>query len=136
MDREELTKILDYQIEIEEKAIQAYEEAMEMIGNFAFKLVFEELLMDSRKHKRIFEVIKQTLTIPPSEWDLAVSRRIGEYISPIELEEHIKLEEDMINTLKKQIKTMKDETIKRLLEHVLEDENRHHSVLKKLIARL
>ncbi|MFW9800113.1 MAG: ferritin family protein [Candidatus Thorarchaeota archaeon] len=136
MDRDELTKMLEHQIGIEEKAIKAYEDAMDMIGNFAFRLVFEELLMDSKKHKRIFEVIKESLTIPASEWDLAMSQRIGKYVSPIELERHIKLEEGMINTLKKQIKTIKDETIRRLLEHVLEDENRHHSVLKKLIARL
>jgi rubrerythrin len=136
MDHDKLSKMLDQQIAIEEKAIKAYEEAMEMIGNFAYRLIFEELLMDSMKHKRIFEVIKQNLALPPSDWDLAMSKRIGEYISPIELEKHIKLEEGMINTLKKQTKTVKDETIRHLLEHVLEDENRHHSVLKKLIAQL
>ncbi|MFW9794221.1 MAG: ferritin family protein, partial [Candidatus Thorarchaeota archaeon] len=124
------------QIKIEEKAIKAYEDAMEMISNFAFKLVFEELLMDSRKHKKIFEVLKENLTLPPSDWDLAVSQKIGEYVSPIELEKHIKLEEGMIEVLKKQTKTVKDSTIRRLLEHVLEDENRHHSVLKKLIKQL
>jgi len=136
MDRDKLAKMFESQIEIEEKAIKAYEDAKAMIGNFAFKLIFEELMMDSKKHKRIFEVLKQNLTLPPSEWDLAMSQRIGEYISPIELEKHIKLEEGMIEVLKKNIKTVKDETIRRLLEHVLEDENRHHSVLKKLIAQL
>ena len=136
MDRENLVEMFERQIEVEEKAIKAYEDAMEMIGNFAFRLVFEELLMDSRKHKRIFEVLKQNLTLPPSEWDLAVSQRIGKYVSPIELEKHIKLEEGMIELLKKNVKTIKDETIRRLLEHVLEDENRHHSVLKKFIAQL
>ncbi|MHA2378526.1 MAG: ferritin family protein [Candidatus Thorarchaeota archaeon] len=136
MDRDELTKELEHQIEVEDEAIKAYEDAMGMVGNFAFKLIFEELLMDSRKHKRIFEAIKESLAAPQSEWDLAMSRRIGEYISPIKLEQHIKLEEDMIDTLKKQVKTLRDGTIRRLLEHVLEDENRHHSVLKKLIARL
>ena len=136
MDRENLIKMFERQIEVEEKAIKAYEDAMEKIGNFAFRLVFEELLMDSRKHKRIFEVLKQNLTLPPSEWELAVSQRIGEYVSPIELEKHIKLEEGMIELLKKEVKTVEDETTRRLLEHVLEDENRHHSVLKKLIAQL
>jgi rubrerythrin len=136
MDRDKLVKLFEAQIEIEEKAIKAYEDAMEMISNFAFKLVFEELLMDSRKHKRIFEVLKQNLALPPSDWDLAVSQKIGEYVSPNELEKHIKLEEGMIDVLKKQTKTVEDETIRRLLEHVLEDENRHHSVLKKLIKQL
>lgn len=136
MDRDKLVKLFEAQIEIEEKAIKAYEDAMEMISNFAFKLVFEELLMDSRKHKRIFEVLKQNLALPPSDWDLAVSQKIGEFVSPNELEKHIKLEEGMIDVLKKQTKTVEDETIRRLLEHVLEDENRHHSVLKKLIKQL
>jgi rubrerythrin len=136
MDRDKLIKLFEAQIEIEEKAIKAYEDAMEMIDNFAFKLIFEELLMDSRKHKRIFEVLKENLTLPPSDWDLAVSRKIGEYVSPIELEKHIKLEEGMIEVLKKQTKTVEDSTIRRVLEHVLEDENRHHSVLKKLIKQL
>lgn len=136
MDRDKLIKLFEAQIEIEEKAIKAYEDAVEMIGNFAFILVFEELLMDSRKHKRIFEVLKQNLALPPSDWDLAVSQKIGKFVSPIELEKHIKLEEGMIDVLKKQTKTVEDVTIRRLLEHVLEDENRHHSVLRKLIDQL
>jgi rubrerythrin len=136
MDRDKLVKMFERQIEIEEKAIEAYKDAMEMIGNFAFRLIFEELLMDSTKHKRIFEVLKQNIIRPPSEWDLAVSQKIGEYVSPIELEKHIKLEEGMIELIEKNVKTMDNETVKRLLEHVLEDEHRHHSVLKKLIAQL
>jgi rubrerythrin len=136
MDRDKLVKLFERQIEVEENAIKAYKDAMEMIGNFAFRLIFEELLMDSTKHKRIFEVLKQNIIRPPSEWDLAVSQRIGEYVSPIELEKHIKLEEGMIELIKKNVKTVDDETVKRLLEHVLEDEHRHHTVLKKLIAQL
>jgi rubrerythrin len=136
MDRDKLVKLFERQIEVEENAIKAYKDAMEMIGNFAFRLIFEELLMDSTKHKRIFEVLKQNIIRPPSEWDLVVSQRIGEYVSPIELEKHIKLEEGMIELIKKNVKTVDDETVKRLLEHVLEDEHRHHTVLKKLIAQL
>ncbi len=136
MDRDKLAEIFESQIEIEEKAIKAYEEAMQMIGNFAFRLVFEELLMDSRKHKRIFEVLKQHITLQPSEWDLKLSKKIGEYVSPTEIEAHIKLEEDMIRIIKATAKDVEDETVRRLLEHVLEDENRHHSVLKKLIEQI
>ncbi len=136
MDRDKLAKIFDSQIKIEEKAIKAYEDAMGMIGSFSFKLVFEELMMDSTKHKRIFEVLKQNIMLPPSEWDAAVNHKIGEYVSPIELEKHIKLEEAMIELLKKNIKTVDDEAVRRMLEHVLEDEHRHHTVIKKLISQL
>ena len=136
MDRDKLVKLFEAQIKIEEKAIEAYKDAMEMIGNFAFRLIFEGLRMDSMKHKRIFEVLKENVLLPPSEWDLVVSKKIGEYVSPIELEKHIKLEEGMIELIKKNVKTIDDDTIKSLLEHVLEDEKRHHSVIKKLIAEL
>ncbi|MFW9802769.1 MAG: hypothetical protein ACFFFC_08970 [Candidatus Thorarchaeota archaeon] len=136
MDRDQLVKLLDRQIDVEDRAIKAYEDAMAMIGNFAFRLIFEGLLMDSKKHKRIFEVLKENILLPPSDWDLAVSKKIGEYVSPIELERHIKLEEGMIELIKKNVKSVDDETVRSLLEHVLEDEKRHHSVIKKLIAQL
>ncbi|MFW9911335.1 MAG: ferritin family protein [Candidatus Thorarchaeota archaeon] len=136
MDRDQLVKLFDRQIDVEERAIKAYGDALAMIGNFAFRLIFEGLLMDSKKHKRIFEVLKENVMLPPSEWDLAVSQKIGEYVSPIELERHIKLEEGMIELIKKNVKSVEDKTIRSLLEHVLEDEKRHHSVIKKLIAQL
>ena len=136
MDRDQLVKLFDRQIDVEERAIKAYGDALAMIGNFAFRLIFEGLLMDSKKHKRIFEVLKENIMLPPSEWDLAVSKKIGEYVSPIELERHIKLEEGMIELIKKNVKSVKDKTIRNLLEYVLQDEERHHSVIKELIAQL
>jgi rubrerythrin len=136
MDRDQLVKLFDRQIDVEERAIKAYGDALAMIGNFAFRLIFEGLLMDSKKHKRIFEVLKENIMLPPSEWDLAVSKKIGEYVSPIELERHIKLEEGMIELIKTNVKSVEDKTIRNLLEYVLQDEKRHHSVIKELIAQL
>lgn len=136
MDRDQLVKLFDRQIDVEERAIKAYGDALAMIGNFAFRLIFEGLLMDSKKHKRIFEVLKENIMLPPSEWDLAVSQKIGEYVSPIELERHIKLEEGMIELIKTNVKSVEDKTIRNLLEYVLQDEKRHHSVIKELIAQL
>ncbi|MFX1332104.1 MAG: hypothetical protein ACFE9W_11120, partial [Promethearchaeota archaeon] len=74
MDRDQLVRLFDRQIDVEDRAIKAYGDALAMIGNFAFRLIFEGLLMDSKKHKRIFEVLKENIMLPPSEWDLAVSK--------------------------------------------------------------
>lgn len=137
MDRNALLKRLDGYIEVEDEAIKLYKEAMDMIDHFAFRLIFEELMMDSTKHKRIFEAIKEAVTkTTNSEWDLLVGQKIGRYVVPFELERHIKLEENMIDGLKKEIKTVEKGIVQQLLKRVLEDEQRHHSTLKNLIEKL
>ncbi|MFW9985066.1 MAG: ferritin family protein [Candidatus Odinarchaeota archaeon] len=137
MDRDELIKNLESHIKIEETAVELYKEAMDIVDHFAFRLIFEELMMDSTKHKRVFEAIKKALVeTPPSEWDLLLSHKIGKYVVPLELERHIELEEGMITSLKKEIKMLGKGVVRRLLEHILEDEQRHHSTLKQLITKI
>ena len=137
MNRDEWLKKLDSYIEVEDKAIKLYKEGMEMVDHSAFRLIFEELMLDSTKHKRIFEAVKEEMTkTSDSEWDTLVGRKIGRYVVPIELERHIKLEEKMIDSLNREIKTVKKGIVQELLKHVLEDEEKHHSTLKKLIAKI
>ena len=104
MNRDEWLKKLDSYIEVEDKAIKLYKEGMEMVDHSAFRLIFEELMLDSTKHKRIFEAVKEEMTkTSDSEWDTLVGRKIGRYVVPIELERHIKLEEKMIDSLQEEL---------------------------------
>ena len=42
----------------------------------------------------------------------------------------------MIETLEEQLNITEQATVKAILEHILEDERRHHKVLKEVIAGL
>ncbi len=137
MAHEKLLKMLEKAIKIEDKAVELYGETTLMIENVAVKLLIESMRMDSAKHARIYRTIKRVLEETPySLKDFHVERWVDKLVAKRELAEHIKAEEDMIALLEETIPKIEQKTIKALLEHVLEDEKRHHAMLKKDILNV
>lgn len=53
-----------------------------------------------------------------------------------ELANHFKEEKKMLNKAKEIAKNVKDEYFKKLIERVVEDENRHHRLLQELLETI
>ena len=122
-------KRLEYfrsQIELEEKIINAAETSANNIDNIIVREMVLGIAMDSQKHKSLLSTI------------IALHERIALIDEPItdqlkqNLEEHIRLEQQAIDTYQKLLNNLDDEREKLIIRFILKDEIRHHKFLKQL----
>lgn len=91
--------------------------------------------LDSQKHAGILEVLSE---VPSAQtlWE----RRLESYVDPFvvrrELENHMKSEDEVLRHVEEEIKGTDDDALKMLLQHVAEDEKKHHKILETIIKRL
>lgn len=122
-------KRLEYfksQIELEEKIINSAETSANNIENIIVREMVLGIAMDSLKHKSLLSTL------------IALHERIALIDEPItdqlkqNLEEHIRLEQQAIDTYQKLLNNLDDEREKFIIRFILKDEIRHHKFLKQL----
>jgi rubrerythrin len=134
---EELLKLISEAIKIENQAVKLYKKTAKTVDNAAVKLLIDELGMDSAKHARMYKTIEKVLKETPYSFrDFHVDKWTDKLVAKRDLAEHIEIEKHMIELLNEQIKVTTQPTIKAILEHILEDENRHHRILKQVIGEV
>jgi len=137
--RERLIELIRAQIEVEKENVRQVTETEKKVDNAAAKLSLLEIRLDSQKHADILNGILEVLSgVPPSQtlWEYRISRYIDPFLVKGELENHEKREARMIDHVEEEIKQTKDEGIKLLLQHVLEDERKHHKILETIVKHL
>lgn len=133
----ELLEFIERAIKIEEQAVKLYKETSDKADNAAVKLILDELGMDSGKHAKMYKTIERVLKETPYSFaDFHKEKYVDKLLGREELSRHIKIEEKMIEILEEQLNITEQPTVKAILEHILEDERRHHKVLKEVIAGL
>jgi rubrerythrin len=133
----ELLDFIERAIKIEKQAVKLYKDTAKTVDNAAIKLIIDELGMDSGKHEKMYKTIKRVLKEQPYSFkDFHEEKWTDKLVAKRDLSKHIKIEELMIEILEEQIKIVQQPTIKAILEHILEDEHRHHKVLMQVIKGL
>ena len=134
---EELLKLIEKAIKIENKAVDLYKKTAKTVDNAAVKLLIDELGMDSAKHAKMYKTIEKVLKETPYSFrDFHVDKWTDKLVAKRDLGEHIEVEKLMIELIQEQIKVTEQPTIKAILEHILEDEKRHHRILMQVIGEL
>lgn len=137
--RERLIELIRAQIKVEKENVRQVTETEKKVDNAAAKLSLLEIRLDSQKHADILNGILEVLSgVPPSQtlWEYKISSYIDPFLVKEELENHEKREARMIDHVEEEIKQTKDEGIKLLLQHVLEDERKHHKILETIVKHL
>jgi len=142
--KERLTELIRKQISIENINVEKVSETEKKVGYAAAKLFLQVIRADSQKHVDILNGILEILRgIPPSEsldarawWEYKLESYIDPVLVKRELEDHMKRESEMIVHVEKEITSTKDEGLKQLLNHILDDEKRHHRILKTVVDKL
>ena len=133
----ELLELIARAIKIEKKAVELYQETAKTVDNAAVKLLIDELGMDSGKHAKMYQTIERVLKEQPYSFkDFHEEKWTDKLVAKRDLAEHIEVEKHMIEILEEQIKVVTQPTIKAILEHILEDEKRHHKILMQVIGEL
>lgn len=137
--RERLIELIKKQIGIEENNVRQVSETEKKIDNAAAKMSLLEIRLDSQKHADILNGILEVLRGgPPSKtlWEYRIESYIDPFVVKRELESHIKREDEMLDHVEEEIKQTKDEGLKLLLQHIADDERKHHDILEAIVKHL
>lgn len=122
---DELEKLLREWIKIEEDAINKLSEKEKLSKNVVANLLLHEIIIDSTSHINMLEAIIDVI-------NGKVDTKATIEVSLEEIRDHIRMEEKALDFAKKTIEKINNKAVKLLLQHIIEDEERHHEILEKL----
>lgn len=129
MDIEERIKLFNSQIKLEKQIIDTAETSAKNIENVIIREMILGIAMDSRKH----ESLLNTLIALHEKFALIDEETTDKLLNNIK--EHIRLEQEAIDTYQKLLDSLEDEKEKMIIQFILKEEIRHHRFLKQLHKR-
>jgi rubrerythrin len=135
-NRAELVRLLKKQVEIEKDQVKRLDELQKKVHTAAAQILLFEMQLDSRKHASILSTILRMLKgVPPSKtlWDYRIDSYVDEFAVKKQLQDHIKMENDVLNHVEKESEQTADEGLKLLLQNIAEDEKKHHKILETIV---
>ncbi|UCH31225.1 MAG: hypothetical protein JSV05_06910 [Candidatus Bathyarchaeota archaeon] len=137
MSQDRLVELIKKQIRIEKNFVKTVDEQIKSLHTVAAKLLMLETQKDSEKHAMVLDgiltVIKQKGTKPL--WNTLLDSYVDKIVAKRNLEKHIKTEAAMLENIKEAMKETKDEGIKLLLEHIGNDEKKHHEIMHEVLKQ-
>ena len=127
MSGDEIKKFFEKMVRAEKAIVSSLDESLDDIDNVAVRSALRGISFDSMKHAGLYL----------SAIDLLTERRPvlgGEQLDKQRdiVSRHIKMEEELIKSLEKIMKSIDNNKISFLLEAILKDERRHHILLRRL----
>lgn len=128
---DELVNLFKSQIKTEQAIVESVKTGLAEIKNPAVKGVLDAISLDSTKHAHMYSAAITLLT----EVSSALTEENLEKQKEL-VKKHIQLETQVIEKLVVALPSVKNEKVKLLLEAILSDEKRHHSLLTKILEIL
>lgn len=123
--KKELLDFLKNQVNVEKEIVDSLEKAIVDMKNPAVKGVLKGVSLDSVKHAELYTSAITLLTSASTalaQSDLDTQREL--------IQKHIDIEAKLIKVLKEKIPEIENKKVVFLLKAILEDEIRHHAMLK------
>lgn len=129
--KDELVGFLKEQVKVENKIVDSLNKSLPEIDNPTVKGVLKGVSLDSVKHAEMYASAVRLMT--------TVSKALTQENLDKQkdlVERHIQMEADLIKKISKVLPTVKDSKVRLLLSAILEDEKRHHGLLKQILEIL
>ena len=127
MSKQERVNFYKKQIEFENIIYDKAEQSVNGTENILIRELVQSIALDSKKHASMLNALVSMHTrATPS-----VSEEIGQEIKD-SITEHIQMEAEAIKTYQEYFETLDDETEKIIVKAILNDEVKHHALLKTL----
>ncbi|UCE95946.1 MAG: ferritin-like domain-containing protein [Candidatus Bathyarchaeota archaeon] len=127
-----LLSFLQNQIKIEKEIAESLEKSIGEIANPAVKGALRGISLDSAKHAEMYTAAVKLLTstLPKltqefTQYHLEKQKKL--------IDKHIEIEVNLINEINRTLPIVENEQVRLLLNTVLQDEKRHHELLKKML---
>ena len=128
---DDIVSYLEKQIEVEKRIVESINDGLKLVANPAVKGCLKAISLDSVKHAELYSAALKLLegAVPDiaqelTSQDVDDQRRL--------VERHIQMEAELMKTLEDLIPKVRNEKLILLLNVILEDERRHHDLLKKI----
>jgi rubrerythrin len=134
-NREELVRLIEKQVEVEKDQVTRLAELQKKVHTAAAQILLYEMELDSQKHASILSAILKALKgVPPSKtlWDYRIDSYVEELVVKKELQNHMKMETDILDHIEKETEQTADHGLKLLLQNIAEDEKKHHKLLQTI----
>ena len=127
MNNQERVDFYQKQVELENKIVEKATDSVKNVKNILIRELILGIAMDSKKHFSMLNALiaMHTKSTPLIEEDLTDELEKN-------LQEHIALEQQAIDTYQQLSKEEFGESEKIIIKAILNDELRHHSLLKKI----
>jgi rubrerythrin len=125
---EKLVEFMKKQIRNENEIVQSVTNGLKSISNPPVKAVLKGISLDSTKHAELYAsaiTLLETVSQAMTQENLDQQRVL--------VEKHIKLEADLIKKLEDELPTIENKKVAFLLNSILMDERRHHTMLKQVL---
>jgi len=127
----DLAKFIMEQIKVEKEIVDSLNKSIGDVANLAVREVLIGISFDSMKHSEMYSAALELLTkVPQAITQEQLDRQRGL------VEKHINIEASLIKKISEMLPLVKDEKVKLLLNAILEDERKHHELLKKVLETL
>ena len=123
--QDKLVDFMKRQITVEKKIVSSLNKGLTNVHNPPVKGVLKGVSLDSIKHAELYSAAITLLTNPSralTQENLDEQREL--------VEKHIKMEAELIKKLEKMLPSIENKKVSFLLESILNDERRHHAMLK------
>jgi len=127
-------KLLEFireQIKIEKEIVDSINKSVESITNVAIRETLRGISFDSMKHSEMYSAALGLLT---KTMPAITQEQLDEQRELVE--KHIRIEANLIRRINEVLPSIGDEKVKLLLNAILEDERRHHEILKRILEVL
>jgi len=129
--KDELVEFLKEQVKVENKIVDSLNKSLPEIDNPTVKGVLKGVSLDSVKHAEMYASAVRLMT--------TVSKALTQENLDKQkdlVEKHIQMEARLITKISEVLPTVKDNKVRLLLNAILEDEKRHHELLKQILEVL
>ena len=123
---EELIGMLKEQRAFEQNTADSLTASVNRTKNSIVRLFLNRLVLDSLKHADLLQALLDLNTG-------AIVADIDKYRMKKELSYHILNEKEMLSRAQAIVGKVEDERMRGLLQHIVEDEQRHHKILNELL---
>ena len=130
--KSELTTFLEGQIQVEKEIVESIDNALKEMANPTVKGILKGISLDSVKHAEMYGAAISLLngaytklTQELTQHDLDKHRKL--------IQKHIEVEEQLISKLSKIMSSVENTRISLILNTILQDERKHHELLKKML---
>ena len=126
--KEELIKFMKAQIQVENQIVNSLNNTLVDMKNLPVRGVLKGISLDSVKHAEMYTSAVELLT--------GVSQALTqEHLDKQKavVEKHIQMEAELIQKISNVLPSVENEKVRLLLNAILEDEKRHHRLLKMVL---
>jgi bacterioferritin (cytochrome b1) len=136
-----LLDIVQTQIKLEKTTAKKIVKLEKATANLAAKLFLAEMRFDTEKHAKILQTMLDIMKQKDPEiatrtlWDTKIHSYVDALVAKKMLEDHVKIETNMLKHVEEEMRRTDDDALKLLLKHIADDERKHHKIMETILKK-